>query len=72
MDRHTEYEPMDDSLDEDEFTADEDEDEFVEFVSRRTGRNRNKELRDYIERREVSRRLREDLGLDLFELPTDY
>lgn len=70
MEKQADYELIDDELDQDDYDAA--ADEFVEFVSRRTERNRFKELRDYIERREVSRRLREDLGLDLIDLPTDY
>lgn len=71
MDRQEDYEPMDDSLDDEDYTTDEG-DEFLEFVSRLSERNRHKEVRDYIERREVSRKLRDDLGLELADLPSDY
>lgn len=70
MDRDASYEEFDDSFVDENYDAD--SGEFVEFVARLAQRNRYKEVRDCIERREESRRLRENLGLDLFELPTDY
>ena len=70
MDRQAEYASLDDDLNDTDYT--DDGDEFVDFVSRLAERNRYKEIRDYIERREVSRRLRDDLGLDLSDLPSDY
>ena len=70
MDRQADYASLDDDLDDADYM--DDGDEFVEFVSRLAERNRHKEVRDYIERREASRRLRDDLGLELSDLPSDY
>ncbi len=48
------------------------EDEFLEFVTRLSGRNRSRMIREQIERREESRRLGDVLGLDGFELSNSY
>lgn len=52
--------------------GDEDEDEFLEFMSRLTVHNRARLVRKQIERREESRRLGDLLGLDDFELGVNY
>ncbi len=48
------------------------EDEFLEFVSRLSEKNRSRMVREQIERREESRRLSDMLGLDGFQLSNSY
>lgn len=48
------------------------EDEFLEFVSRLSEKNRSRMVREQIERREESRRLGDMLGLDGFQLSNSY
>ena len=47
---------------------DESEDKFITFVSKLADGNRRLQLRREIERREESKRIRDSLGLDNFEL----
>lgn len=63
----------DDTFDDIEFDGEEAvEDEFLEFVNRLSERNRNRMIREQIERREESRRLGDVLGLDGFQLSNSY
>lgn len=65
----------DDTFDEIEFDGETEEgadDEFLEFVSRLSERNRSRMIREQIERREESRRLGDALGLDGFQLSSNY
>lgn len=61
----------DDTFDDIEFDG-EGEDEFLEFVTRLSERNRSRMIREQIERREESRRLGDVLGLDGFQLSNSY
>lgn len=62
-----------DDFDEIELEGESDaEDEFLAFMSRLSGHNRNRMIRTLIETREESRRLGEMLGLDGFELGPNY
>ena len=65
---------MDDELDYDEVEIGDDsaEDEFMEFVSRLSERNRTRQIRESIERIEESRKIRDQLGLDGFDLGVNY
>ena len=62
----------DQELDYDRNDGDESEDDFIEFVTKLSERNRSRQIRESIERLEESRRMREQLGLDEFELGTNY
>ena len=59
-------------LDYDRNDDDESEDDFIEFVTKLSERNRSRQIRESIERLEESRRVREQLGLEEFELGTNY
>jgi hypothetical protein len=61
----------DDNFDDIDFDN-EAEDEFLEFMSRLSERNRSRMIREQIERREESRRLGDVLGLEGFELSNSY
>jgi hypothetical protein len=63
----------DDNFDDIDFDNEaEAEDEFLEFISRLSERNRSRMIREQIERREESRRLGDVLGLEGFELSNSY
>jgi len=62
----------DQELDYDRNDGDESEDDFIEFVTKLSERNRSRQIRESIERLEESRRMREQLGLDEFELGINY
>ena len=46
--------------------------EFVEFVTKLSERNRTRQLKEQIERREESRRICDLLGIEGFELGHNY
>jgi hypothetical protein len=48
------------------------EHEFIEFVTKLSERSRARQLREQIERREESKRIRDFLGIDGFELKASY
>ena len=62
----------DQELDYDRNDDDESEHDFIEFVTKLSERNRSRQIRESIERLEESRRMREQLGLDEFELGINY
>ena len=62
----------DQELDYDRNDGDESEDDFIEFVTKLSERNCSRQIRERIERLEESRRMREQLGLDEFELGINY
>lgn len=62
----------DQELDYDENEGEESAHDFIEFVTKLSERNRSRQIRESIERLEESRRMREQLGLDGFELGTNY
>lgn len=63
---------MDDDLDYTEDDEVDEEHEFVGFVTRMLENNRGRQVRETIERIEESRKLRDLLGLDGFELGPNY
>ncbi len=48
------------------------EHEFIEIVTMLSERNRARQVREWIESEEVSRRIRDFLGIDGFELMPGY
>ena len=63
---------MDEDLDCESADMVEAEHEFVEFVTKLSEKSRTRQLKEQIERREESRRIRDLLGIEAFELGQNY